>query len=154
MIVDGADIRRPSFYNHFLDKYDLLEWIVATEVVAPARKALEAGQGLEAWHHLFQSILDNEIFYRKAFSVTGQNGFEEAFVRQLTPLTECYLSRTADKRPQQAPVSEKDMAVFYALAFSTGIKAWLFSGHQANAEQLMAMAQYLLENTPRPFADR
>ena len=30
MITNEAGIRRPSFYNHFQDKYDLLAWIVET----------------------------------------------------------------------------------------------------------------------------
>lgn len=154
MIVDGADIRRPSFYNHFLDKYDLLEWIVATEVIAPAQKALDTGRDQDAWRHLYQSILDNEVFYRKAFSVTGQNGFEEAFVRQLTPLTECYLARTADKRPQPSPLSEREMAIYYALVFSTGIKAWLFSGKKADTEELLRLTHYLMDNIPKPLSPK
>ena len=36
MITNEAGIRRPSFYNHFQDKYDLLAWIVETDVIAPA----------------------------------------------------------------------------------------------------------------------
>jgi len=150
MIVDGADIRRPSFYNHFLDKYDLLEWIVAREVIAPAQRALDAGDTLGSWRLLFQALLQNDVFYRKAFSVTGQNGFEEAFVRQLTPLVESYLQATAHQRLQPAPIPEKSMAVLYALSFSAVIKAWLLSGHQTTAEQLLTAAMYLSKNVPIP----
>jgi probable dihydroxyacetone kinase regulator len=150
MIVDGADIRRPSFYNHFLDKYDLLEWIVATEVIEPARKALDAGQNEQAWRLFFTALLENEAFYRKAFSVTGQNGFEEAFVRQLTPLVKSYLAMDASQRTQPAPLSDEQMAVCYALAFSTGIKAWLLSNFETDIDSLLAIADYLISNAPKP----
>ena len=40
MITNEAGIRRPSFYNHFQDKYDLLAWIVETDVIAPAGEPL------------------------------------------------------------------------------------------------------------------
>lgn len=150
MIVDGADIRRPSFYNHFLDKYDLLEWIVATEVIAPAQRMLDNGKARESWLLLFQVLLENNVFYRKAFSVTGQNGFEEAFVRQLTPLVESYLRETAHLRPQPSLIPEKNMAVFYALSFSTGIKAWLLSGQTATAEELLIASEYLAKHIPLP----
>ena len=45
MITNEAGIRRPSFYNHFQDKYDLLAWIVETDVVAPAGEPLRRGDG-------------------------------------------------------------------------------------------------------------
>lgn len=31
-IMEDAGIRRQTFYNHFLDKYELLEWIFQTEL--------------------------------------------------------------------------------------------------------------------------
>ena len=37
MITNEAGIRRPSFYNHFQDKYDLLAWIVETDDLCRAR---------------------------------------------------------------------------------------------------------------------
>ena len=36
-ITDGAGVIRVTFYNHFQDKYDLLEWIMATEILDPVR---------------------------------------------------------------------------------------------------------------------
>ena len=150
MIVDGADIRRPSFYNHFLDKYDLLEWIVYADVVAPAQKALETGNERDAIRALFENILQNEVFYRKAFGVTGQNGFEEAFVRQLIPLMENAMERSAHRRPQPAPLSEKELATYYALGFVTGIKVWLHKGTTSDVDTLMNVTGYLAANIPFP----
>ena len=36
-ITDRAGVIRPTFYNHFQDKYELLEWIVENELIGPAR---------------------------------------------------------------------------------------------------------------------
>lgn len=149
MIVDGADIRRPSFYNHFLDKYDLLEWIAATEIVAPALQAMDTGKEAESWRLLLGNLRNSEAFYRKAFGVTGQNGFEEAFVRQLTPLVKSWLARDA-ARTRSAPLSEDRLATVYALIISTAIKAWLLSGLQADTDQLLDMARYLAGHMPAP----
>ena len=35
-ITDKAGVIRPTFYNHFQDKYELLEWIIREEILAPA----------------------------------------------------------------------------------------------------------------------
>ena len=34
-ITDKAGVIRPTFYNHFQDKYELLEWIIRTELLEP-----------------------------------------------------------------------------------------------------------------------
>ena len=53
MITNEAGIRRPSFYNHFQDKYDLLAWIVETDVIAPAGEPLRRGDGVGALRTIF-----------------------------------------------------------------------------------------------------
>ena len=42
-ITDGAGVIRPTFYNHFQDKYDLLEWIVKNELLEPLTLTLQRG---------------------------------------------------------------------------------------------------------------
>ena len=32
-ITDKAGVIRPTFYNHFQDKYELLEWIIREEIL-------------------------------------------------------------------------------------------------------------------------
>ena len=39
MITDHASVIRPTFYNHFHDKYELVEWIVNDEIIDPDRKS-------------------------------------------------------------------------------------------------------------------
>ena len=73
MITNEAGIRRPSFYNHFQDKYDLLAWIVETDVIAPAGEPLRRGDGVGALRTIFAGLVEDAAFYRKAFTVTGQN---------------------------------------------------------------------------------
>ena len=36
-ITDKAGVIRPTFYNHFQDKYELLEWIIRTELLEPVK---------------------------------------------------------------------------------------------------------------------
>lgn len=36
-LVEETGVARSTFYNHFQDKYDLLEWILRTEVLSPVR---------------------------------------------------------------------------------------------------------------------
>ena len=40
-ITDKAGVIRPTFYNHFQDKYELLEWIVQNELITPMEPFLK-----------------------------------------------------------------------------------------------------------------
>ena len=36
-ITDKAGVIRPTFYNHFQDKYELLEWIINQDLIEPMK---------------------------------------------------------------------------------------------------------------------
>ena len=55
-ITDGAGVIRPTFYNHFQDKYELLERIIYTELLEPVRPLLENRMVNEALLLLFTNI--------------------------------------------------------------------------------------------------
>ena len=42
-ITDGAGVIRVTFYNHFQDKYELLEWIINTDLLEPIRPLIING---------------------------------------------------------------------------------------------------------------
>ena len=42
-ITDKAGVIRPTFYNHFQDKYELLEWIITTDLLDPIEPLIQNG---------------------------------------------------------------------------------------------------------------
>ena len=42
-ITDAAGFIRPTFYNHFKDKYDLVEWIFTEEIIRPGEQLFDVG---------------------------------------------------------------------------------------------------------------
>ena len=47
-VTDKAGVIRPTFYNHFQDKYELLEWIIQVQILEPIRPLIHAGMVDEA----------------------------------------------------------------------------------------------------------
>lgn len=43
-ITDDAGVVRPTFYQHFADKYRLVEWILQKELLVPAEPLLMQGE--------------------------------------------------------------------------------------------------------------
>ncbi len=79
-ICNKCDMNRKSFYYHFKDKYDLVNWIfdigfISAVIVTPR-------QEWSVWdfcERLFNYLYENRTFYRKALCITGQNAFSEHF---------------------------------------------------------------------------
>ncbi len=80
-ITDRAGVIRPTFYNHFQDKYELLEWIIETELSEPMKPLIRNGMIEEALILLFASVEKEKDFYIRASHLEGQNSFE-SIVRQ------------------------------------------------------------------------
>ena len=52
-ITDLAGVIRPTFYNHFQDKYELLEWIITTDLLDPIEPLIQNGMISEGLVLLF-----------------------------------------------------------------------------------------------------
>jgi AcrR family transcriptional regulator len=57
-IMDGTNMSRQSFYYHFKDIYDVIEWIGRTDF--SARVARQENQSVEVWTLQLFQVLDRE----------------------------------------------------------------------------------------------
>ena len=70
-ITDQAGVIRPTFYNHFQDKFELIEWIIGTDLLEPIQPLLGIGMISEAMvllllllgSYLFQMIWESATIY-------------------------------------------------------------------------------------------
>lgn len=77
-ICEKCGMNRKSFYYHFRDKYDLVNWIYYTEFIKIAQKK-EYTIGWDLLDDLCDYFYENRDFYRKTFNVDGQNSFSDYF---------------------------------------------------------------------------
>ena len=74
-ICEKCDMNRKSFYYHFKDKFDLVNWIFDTEFIAVAKqKGYQTGWTL--MEALCFYVNNNRSFYRKLFRLEGENRFQ------------------------------------------------------------------------------
>ncbi|SOC39099.1 TetR/AcrR family transcriptional regulator C-terminal domain-containing protein [Salinicoccus kekensis] len=76
MIAEDAGVKRATFYNHFLDKYELFSVILEEELFQAIHTMMEADMEREALKMIFSYFEKNRDFYKQAFQVRGQNSFE------------------------------------------------------------------------------
>lgn len=118
-ICEACGMSRKSFYYHFQDKYELLNWIFFTEFVSRIR----TGEEENAWMlmaALCDYFYENRGFYRRAFEVEGQNSFCEYFREILGVLLQSEMEMIFG--------SEEDIAFctdFYLDALTSSVRRWL-----------------------------
>ena len=74
-ITDKAGVIRPTFYNHFQDKYELLEWIIKEEIINPVIPLFQSGFIKEGLILIFTNMQKEKEFYIQASKLEGQNSF-------------------------------------------------------------------------------
>ena len=121
-ICDVCGMNRKSFYYHFKDKYDLVNWIFNNEFLESIQSST-----LDTWEEGLRALCDyfadNIDFYQNALSVKGQNSFYEFFGESLSNL----ISKNID--PIFVDSEDHDFYIaLYADAFRCVILRWVEEG--------------------------
>lgn len=88
-ICQRCDMNRKSFYYHFKDKYDLVNWIFDTGFIAWIKDERPGSSYDEHWAFIEKAcdyFYQNRVFYRKAMQIKGQNSFIDHFREYICPL--------------------------------------------------------------------
>jgi len=84
-ICEKCDMNRKSFYYHFKDKYDLVNWIFDVEFISIVNKHA-SDDHWESLETLSTYFYENRSFYRRALRISGQNSFSDHFREYLYPV--------------------------------------------------------------------
>lgn len=85
-ICEQCDMNRKSFYYHFKDKYDLLNWILDTELLNAALSNPSKGDSWTRIDQLLVYFYENRSIVCKALTIEGQNSPAEHFRVLMEPL--------------------------------------------------------------------
>lgn len=132
-ICDACELNRKSFYYHFKDKYDLVEWIFNTELVF----AIQASDHADKWLY-FQLICnylyEQRKFYANALNVTGQNSFRRYFKDFLFRLVGPFYQLADETIAQDDSLF---LAQFLSDAATLSIFRWLTNGTPVPPDQFV-----------------
>ena len=155
MIIDQAGLIRPTFYNHFQDKYDLVEWIFCENIIREVESLLDHGMVQEAIKFLFTGIHRNRQFYSKLLQVTGQNCLEEVMGRHFYELFRKSIEQRGIKKlPKNRVLNVDTLSRYYTLGLLTSIKAWLLMGDEdISVDELTEAYEFLLTHSVYDMID-
>lgn len=147
-ITDKAGVIRPTFYNHFQDKYELLEWIISNQLLVPMEPLLQNGMVNEALLLLFTNIEKEREFYMKASRLEGQNSFADIAklcVERL--LIKIMQSAGVGKKPKYVWLTPERIAEYYAQSMCYVVITWIQSGMTISARELVEIYDYIIKRS-------
>ncbi|KAI4450166.1 hypothetical protein C823_004699 [Eubacterium plexicaudatum ASF492] len=71
-ITDRAGVIRTTFYNHFQDKYELLEWIINHDLIEPIKPFIRSGLTTQAMTFLFINVEKEKSFIQRSADWRGR----------------------------------------------------------------------------------
>ena len=141
-IVDRCQMNRQSFYYHFRDKYDRVNWIFYTELITELQNSPNKDE-YEELKNICRYLYDNRAFYINALKFTGQNSFYEYFGEVIYQLLKAAFTESFGNSDQS-----DFNAMFYADALRACIFRWLTSGAKMPPDEFVGKIRSALAISP------
>ena len=79
-IMKRAHVRRQTFYDCFIDKYDLVDWIFQNDLREQISDRLDFLSGLDLLQEVFYFFEKHMHYYAQLFKIVDQNDFSTYFL--------------------------------------------------------------------------
>lgn len=145
-IAEDCGISRMTFYYHFKDIYDLVEWACEED----AKKILEGKDDYKTWTqgflNLFEEVLKNKPFILNVYRSVGREQVENYLYKIVYDL----LLNVIEEKAQGMTVRDEDkefIADFYKYAFVGLMLDWVKNGMKEDPHKIVKKVEFLLSGS-------
>lgn len=145
-LTNDCGVNRQTFYYHFRDIYDLIEWMYLTE----ANEAIGANKTYATWQEgmmdMYSIMLKNRSFVLKTY----HSRVREYLTPLLLKLSYDLLRGVVDEISKGYNITEEDkrfIADFYKYGYAGLVTKWVDEGMEADPREIVAKLEYLVKGT-------
>lgn len=145
-IADDCGINRMTFYYHFKDIYDLVEW----SCIEDAKKALEEKKTYDTWQqgllNIFEAVLENKPFIMNVYRCVDREQVE----KYLKPLTDNLIMGVIEEKSAGITVREEDkefIARVYSYVFIGIMLDWIKDDMKADPKLIVDELAVLIKDS-------
>lgn len=142
-IVEDCEVNRQTFYYHFKDIYDLVEWIYTSE----ATKALDGKKTYDTWQQgilqVFEYVLENKTFVKNTYNSINREHLERYLYNETFNL----LIGVVEEKAASMTVREDDKAFiadFYKYGFVGIMLDWIRTGMKEEPSAIVERLSFLI----------
>lgn len=152
-IAEDCGISRMTFYYHFKDIYDLVEWAC----VEDARKALEEKKTYDTWQQgllqIFEAVKENKPFVMNVYRCVHQEQVE----KYIKPLVDRLVLEIIEEEIGTMTVQDVDKAFLarvYSYVFVGLMLDWIKEDMRQDPREIVDRLALLLKGTIRDALSR
>ena len=143
-ITEDCGVNRATFYYHFKDIYDLVEWSCEED----SKRAADGNTTYDTWEqgflNIFYAIEENKPFILNVYHYVSQEQITQYLYRVVYRLIKDVVEECAEGMSVREE-DKKFIADFYKFAFVGIILDWIRNDMKTSPEQLVALICALID---------
>ena len=145
-IAKKCDINRQTFYYHFKDIKDLVEWICIDEVDNILKKKDECDRWEDKFLLVFKIMKEEKIFVKNIYNSVSVEVLRNNLYRLVYPIIyDEILEKSKGKRLREE--DKRFITDFYKYAFVSIVLNWIDNGMHENPEIIVLKVSNLITGT-------
>ena len=128
-ICSDCGINRKSFYYHFRDKYDLVNWIFYVGFIG-GMELDSYDSGWDWMEDICRYFYGEREFYRAALKIEGQNSFRDYLIETVWPIAEFFMRDILRQGPDA-----NFFLTFLIDSLMTSLVRWLSGGYDHEMDE-------------------
>ena len=152
-ITEECGVSRMTFYYHFKDIYDLVEW----SCIEDAARALEGKKSYDTWQegflNIFHAVLENKPFITNVYRSVSREQVEN----YLYKVTYDLLEGVVEEQAQGMSVRDEDkafIATVYKYAFVGLMLDWIKNDMKGDSQLLVDRLELVIHGNVRAALER
>jgi probable dihydroxyacetone kinase regulator len=147
-ITEICGLNRQTFYYHFQDKYELVNWIYYNDIIATVADDLTYENSIDKVQQMLTKMKSEDYFYQNTLKVTVKNEFEEYLFKIISELFFDLIKRIA-KNTNMEDEEIRFIAEFYAFGMTGTVISWAQHGMKETPQYLTTQIENLVYGTEK-----
>ena len=143
-LTKKCGINRQTFYYHFTDKYALLNWIYASDLLEPHMKDLNFNNWDERLRSLMEVMYKDKLFYMNTIKHAGSY-----IIQYMLNDTEMIITKAIDTIDQNSIVCDTErhfLSRFLSYGICGILTEWVTEGMQTGPKEMSAYMLKMLKH--------
>ena len=145
-IADFCEINRSTFYYHFIDKQDAINYVYHIEVTEPLRRRITAadsdGHADNLSLYSLQLMYKSRDFYSQAFRIHGQNDIQSYILSEVRENWQMICRNFIKQSGLNGSVNMRDvyyLSDYFAYGAFSMMKNWVLDGMEDSVDRIGAL---------------
>ena len=139
-LLKDCNIVRSTFYYYFSDIYELLEWMLNTELLGLLEKCDELYTWDQGITMFMEYVRDNSKMCLCAFHSIGRGPLEKMFYKNCYVLMERFVNNSFSGINAD-PDDKVFIMDFYVRAYVSALAAWLVGGMKKSPQEMVELVE-------------